>query len=376
MSTSRFLNFSLAATCLCLLVISGAISTQAQTRSYVAHPDGAITVLDTATNAVVDTITVCTDNTCSPLIPAVTPNGARVYVTNLFQNTVTVIDTLTNTVVDTITVGQSPWGIAITPDGKHAYVANTSDGTISVIDTTTNTVTVTITDSDGPAGVAITPDGTRAYVSNGLGTVSVVDTSTNTIVTNIPIIDFPVPCCGFPAFNLIAIAITPNGSRAYVISNSTAKTYVIDTVTNTQFATIHTEPGSPLSIAMKPDGTRVYTATPGVFDVSHASVIDTASNTVIAKIEAGGAPPFVGVTPDGTKLYIDAVMAVTIIDTSTNTISTKIQLDRSMGGVAFGTLPEVPHSKDDCKGNGFQRFSALAFRNQGQCVKYVNEHAR
>ena len=119
MSSSRFRGFSLAA-CLGLLVIGGTIGAQAQTRSYVAHPEGLVTVLDTATNAVVDTITVCTDRTCSPLLPAVTPNGARVYVTNFSQNTVTVIDTLTNTVDDTITVGQSPWGIAITPDGNRA----------------------------------------------------------------------------------------------------------------------------------------------------------------------------------------------------------------------------------------------------------------
>lgn len=373
MSTSRFCTFSLAATCFSLLLSGGTIGAQAQTRSYVAHPEGLVTVLDTQTNAVVDTITVCTDFSCSPLIPAVTPNGARVYVTNISQNTVSVIDTLTNTVVDTITVGQSPWGIAITPDGKRAYVANTS-GTISVIDTATNTVTATITDSDGPSGVAITPDGTRAYVSNGLGTVSVVDTSTNTILTNIPITDFPVPCCGFPAFSLVAIAITPDGSRGYVVSASTGKTYVINLSTNTMSATIRTDPGQPLSIAMKPDGTRVYTASVG-FE-ARAFVIDTVSNTIIATLSAGGAPPFVGVTPDGTKLYIDANMAVTIIDTATNTISTRVQLDHTMGGVAFATLPEVPHSKDDCKDSGFQRFSVLAFRNQGQCVKYVNEHAK
>src|SRR3954449_3369191 len=98
MSTSRFRNLSVAATCFWLLVIGGTISTEAQTRSYVAHPTGTITVLDTATNAVVDTITVCDDRTCSPLIPAVTPNGARLYVTNFSQNTVSVIDTLTNDV--------------------------------------------------------------------------------------------------------------------------------------------------------------------------------------------------------------------------------------------------------------------------------------
>ena len=83
--------------------------------------------------------------------------------TNQGHGTVSVIDTLTNAVVDTITVGESPWGIAITPDGKRAYVANQS-GTISVIDTSTNTVIDTIIDTDGPFGVAITPDGTRAYV--------------------------------------------------------------------------------------------------------------------------------------------------------------------------------------------------------------------
>jgi len=373
MSISRFRGFPLTA-CLWLLVIGGTIGTQAQTRSYVAHPgDGLITVLDTATNAVVDTITVCTDHTCTPLIPAVTPNGARVYVTNVSQPTVTVIDTLTNTVIDTITVGQAPWGIAITPDGQHAYVANTS-GTISVIDTTTNTVTATISDSDGPFGVAVTPDGTRAYVSNGAGTVSVVDTSSNTILTNIPITDFPVPCCGFPARSLAAIALTPDGARGYVVSASTGKTYVIDTASNSMIATIRTDPGQPLSIAMKPDGTRVYTASVG-FE-ARAFVIDTASNTILATISAGGAPPFVGVTPDGTKFYIDANMAVTIIDTATNTISTTIPLGHTMGGVAFGTLPQVPQSKDDCKDSGFQRFSALAFPNQGQCVKYVNEHAQ
>jgi len=377
-STLCVRGFSVTSICLWLICLIGAglngaiNTTQAQTRAYVAT-GGSLTVIDTDTNAVVGSITVCTDFTCSPVIPAVTPNGARVYVTNISQGTVSVIDTLTNTVVDTITVGERPLGIAITPDGTRAYVANNS-GTISVIDTSANAVIATIPDTDLPLGVAITPDGARAYVSNAAGSISVVDISTNTIITNIPVLDFPVPGFGFPARDLAGIAITPDGTRAYVVSHSTAKTYVISTITNTMIATIRTDPGAPLSIAISPDGTRAYTATVGG-SFAHVSVIDTATNTISATIPAGGAPPFVGVTPDGTKLYVDAEMAVTIIDTATNSIVTQIPLTLPTLGVAFGTLPPVPHSKDDCKNSGYQQFSVLGFRNQGQCVKYVNEHA-
>src|SRR6266851_4582487 len=73
-----------------------------------------------------------------------------------------------------------------------AYVTNAS-GTVSVIDTTTNTVVATIPVGLFPSGVAITPDGTRAYVINqfvtnqGDNTVSVIDTMTNTIVATIPV---------------------------------------------------------------------------------------------------------------------------------------------------------------------------------------------
>jgi len=47
-----------------------------------------------------------------------------------------------------------------------AYVAHPADDTISVINTDTNTVITTIPVGDGPLAVAITPDGTRAYPAN------------------------------------------------------------------------------------------------------------------------------------------------------------------------------------------------------------------
>jgi YVTN family beta-propeller protein len=55
------------------------------------------------------------------------------------SNTVSVIDTANNTVVTTITVGANPWGVAVNQAGSVAYVTNSNSATVSVIKTSTNT---------------------------------------------------------------------------------------------------------------------------------------------------------------------------------------------------------------------------------------------
>jgi YVTN family beta-propeller protein len=44
---------------------------------------------------------------------ALTANGKKLYVANGRSNNVSVIDTGTNAVVNTIAVGKNPWGVAI-----------------------------------------------------------------------------------------------------------------------------------------------------------------------------------------------------------------------------------------------------------------------
>ena len=48
---------------------------------------------------------------------AITSDGISVYVANISDDTVSVIDTATNTVVDSVLVGDLPQALAITPDG-------------------------------------------------------------------------------------------------------------------------------------------------------------------------------------------------------------------------------------------------------------------
>ncbi len=141
-----------------------------------------ISVIDSATNTVSATIVLPAGST-GPR--GITSLGTNVYVANFRSNNVSVINTATNAVTDTITVGTGPRGIVGL--GTKIYVENFDAGTISVIDTNTNTVTNTITVGHSPSGMAIS--GTDIYVSRFQDNfVSILNTTTNTLRAAFPII--------------------------------------------------------------------------------------------------------------------------------------------------------------------------------------------
>ena len=86
---------------------------------------------------------------------AVSPDGSKVYITNIGTNGVAVIDTATNAVTATITGLTYPLGVAVTPDGSRVYVANEGSNNVSVIATATNTVTATIPVGVGPVAIGV-----------------------------------------------------------------------------------------------------------------------------------------------------------------------------------------------------------------------------
>ena len=119
---------------------------------------------------------------------AIAPNGATLYVTNEFYNSVTPIDTATNSVGTPIGVGNMPAAIAITPNGTTLYV--TDEGSNSVTPSTRPPIPWNPNRSWGnqPAAIAITPNGATAYVTTESNTVIPIDTATNTagITINVP----------------------------------------------------------------------------------------------------------------------------------------------------------------------------------------------
>ncbi|WP_169791071.1 YncE family protein [Streptomyces katrae] len=99
-------------------------------RLYVTDQLGTVSVVDTATGKVTGgPIPVG----WHPKDVAVSPDGRRAYVTGEGSDSLSVIDTSTNKVTDTIYVHQ-PTRIALTPDGRHAWITQFWGGLVWVID--------------------------------------------------------------------------------------------------------------------------------------------------------------------------------------------------------------------------------------------------
>ncbi len=135
-----------------------------------------ISVIDTDTDAVVDTI-------ISP-VGSDGPRGVnvlddKVYVTNYRSHNVSVIDTDTNEITDTIEVGMGPRGIV--GYGTNVYVENFDDGTLSIINTNTNTVTDTVEIGHSPSGITVVGD--DLYISAFQDSlIRIFDTSTGLLL--------------------------------------------------------------------------------------------------------------------------------------------------------------------------------------------------
>jgi YVTN family beta-propeller protein len=155
---------------------------------------GAIAVIDTQTGTAQTSIPVGRYPTSATLSPA----GDRVYVTNWVDGTVSVIDTATNTVVDLIALRANanangfPINSAIA--GSRLYVANNGANSVSVVDTLSDQlVGGEIPVGYQPIGIAASSDGQRVFVTNqGSNSASVIHTATNEVATTLPFGSAPV----------------------------------------------------------------------------------------------------------------------------------------------------------------------------------------
>src|SRR6266542_924088 len=274
--------------------------------------DDAVAVFDTANQRVTRTISVPT----GPHGIVVRPDGGRVYVSSDGDSTVSVIDTRTDEIVDTVDVGK-------TPDGSHVLVAGFGTDRVLSIDTSTDRITWQATVAR-PHNLAITPDGSRVYAGSqaGSGALVELDMASGNEVTRLPLEHAPR-----------ALAVGPDGATLLYTLSDVDAVQVLDVASNQLLgeAPVGASPHHP---QFTPDGSigLVVSQWPGTldeFDIASRtlldsikvgtmphwiallgnealvtnegsgdlSIVDLAQNAVVATVPVGNAPRKIVVQP-------------------------------------------------------------------------------
>ncbi len=133
---------------------------------------------------------------------------------------------------------------------------------------------------------------------------------------------------------------------AYIANSGSNTVSVIDTATDSVVATVNVG-SEPAGVAVSPDGSRVYVAnscgtSPCNTSNATVSVIDTATDSVVATVNVGYAPFGVAVNPDGSRVYVanecgnssscGSNGTVSVIDTATDSVVATV----NVGSVPFG----------------------------------------
>jgi YVTN family beta-propeller protein len=268
-----------------------------------AASNGSLAVIDTASRTVLATLPINPNSTAV----AVSPDGVHAYVASLFSINLTVLDTATNTLAQPLQLflqrlrGGFSW-MAFAPDGGTAYIANPSNQALAVVALPSGQGDILMPEVS-PSDVAISKDGRTVYLAGCKpictpGFVQLYDTASQRFTTQFAIDGNPY-----------RIALAPDGTRAYTANLSGPSVSVIDLATNGVVATVRV-PVQPTGLAVSPDSATVWVAsqTGGAL-----TAIAAASNQVRGSVPIALARDVV-VTPDGRQVYVSSERAVVVID--------------------------------------------------------------
>ena len=128
---------------------------------------------------------------------------------------------------------------------------------------------------------------------------------------------------------------------AYIPNFGSGNVSVIDTATDTVVATVAVGVG-PFGIAVSADATRAYVTNSGS---SSVSVIDAASNTVAATVPVSASPYGIAVNRAGTRIFVTsiAVNAMFVIDASTLDLVATIPMATHTWGIAIDPTDQLAY---------------------------------
>jgi YVTN family beta-propeller protein len=267
-----------------------AIASQAAPFAYIASSNGAVTVIDVATQGIAGTISTGG----RPEGVAMSLEGGRGYIANSTSDVVHVVDMAARTVVANIAVASGPAAVVLNPSETMLYVLHPGSGSfsqLSVINTDTGGTAGTIVFAEPAERLAMSPDGTRLFIAHSAtNVISVVSTASNEVVARIGTDVGPYGMVYDPVLDRLYIA--NSGSNSVMIINPTG--FTVD-------ASIAL-PGceNPRNLALNPQSTRLFVTCE---DNDAVAVVDLAT-LAVGTASVGTRPTAIDVTPDGGSVYV------------------------------------------------------------------------
>ena len=240
---------------------------------------------------------------------AISPDGTNVYVANKLSNTLKIFERLADgslTSGSSISTGTSPGSIAISPDGRNVYVANSGYSTLSIFnrfrrDNLSSGFPSTIACNMVPKCVIVSPDGLNVYAV-GSSLIKIFNRASNE--GGLTLSD-TVNTLGV---DLSSVAISPDGTRVYTACNQNNYFFSFDRTPNGALRgglEYGRNLSGPVSIAISPNGKGVYIANYTGNNLYY-------TGETLGNISSGINPSSVAVSPDGSNVYVTGYLSNTL----------------------------------------------------------------
>ena len=129
----------------------------------------------------------------------------------------------------------------------------------------------------------MTPDGSTLLCTSNFGHVHLIAAATGAITATIKL----TPANG----SLVGVAVSPDGSKAYVTESGNNLLFAANLATHTQDASFPVG-SSPSMLAITPDGSEAWTVTAAGLDI-----VNLASGVVSGPVRLPGTPSAIAIAP-------------------------------------------------------------------------------
>jgi DNA-binding beta-propeller fold protein YncE len=270
--------------------------------------------------------------TCIALLPlcvAAAAHADALFVVRKSAAAVDVVEPGSGAILMTVPVGQSPHEIGVSPDGRRAIVTNYGTAadpgnTLSVLDLEQprEIRRIDLGRHTRPHGVHWYAANRAAVTTEGSATLLLIDPDAGSVVDQIS--------TGQDVSHMVAVST--DGSRAFVANIGSGTTTVLDLTTRSKVGDVATGAGSE-AIAITPDGGEVWIA---AREAGSITILDTKSLAPKARIALSGVPIRLAFTPDGRTLLASCAGSgeVVAIDAATHEIRARRRLDMPLSAAA------------------------------------------